>query len=199
MDTLIAALLLVGGLAVCFSGYRLFKKLLRLWGAIVGGVAVMILLRFVLDPSLSNMTPELIGYLLVGLVAGALVGSLLVVPLFKLVVFLSGAAGGALAAWYGYQLISNGQTSIAVGALGAVITGLLALKLEAPLLIFSTAVAGAYGIVQGGSQLVLHKNAGLDQLIMGSGMASEQLLPYLLAWGGLALVGMVVQFKTTSR
>lgn len=199
METLIASLFLVGGLAVCFSGYRLFKKLLRLWGALVGGVAVAVLLRFILDPSLSNFTPELAGYLLIGFLVGAIAGSLLVMPLYLVVVFLSGAAGGALAGFYGYQLISNGEVSIAAGALGAVVSGLLALRLQAPLLIFSTAVAGAYAIVHGGSLLLLHQNAGLDKLVMGSGMNTQQLLPYLAAWGAFAIAGMIVQFKMTGK
>jgi hypothetical protein len=199
MDTVFAALFLVGGIAVCFSGYHLFKKLLRLWGAIVGGVALLLLLRFVLDPSLSNFTPELAGYLLIGFLAGAIAGGLLVMPLYLVVVFLSGAAGGALAGWYGYQVISGGQTSIAVGALGAVITGLLAMRLQAPLLILSTAVAGAYAMVQGGSLLLFRQDPGLYQLVMGSGMDTQELLPYLAAWGGLVILGIVVQFRMTAR
>ena len=80
-----AAILLAGGLVACFSGYRLFKFVLGIFGFIVGAIAARSIFGAV------DTTPMIIGALV-----GGIAGAALLLAAYFVGVALVGAGVGAL-------------------------------------------------------------------------------------------------------
>ena len=80
-----AAILLAGGLVACFSGYRLFKFVLGIFGFIVGAIAARSIFGAV------DTTP-----MIIGAVVGGIAGAALLLAAYFVGVALVGAGIGAL-------------------------------------------------------------------------------------------------------
>ena len=139
------ALLLVAGLIVCFFGYRLLHFTL-----ILAGFGAGLALGFAVTRLIPGTSQVLA--LVIGIVCGVL-GAVISTLLYKVGVFILGAAAGVLVA--GIILSATGWHRpvlvIAVAALGC---GILTLLFERPLVSVLTALAGALGIVAGSYQLL---------------------------------------------
>ena len=122
------------GLLDCFFGYRIFKATVALLGAIAGAVFGQ-----AAGVALGLGPAGAIG----GLVVGALLGAGLGFLLFVAAVFLAGFGFGAT---LGMLLLTRVNHMVAVlgGCVLGVIAGFLAVKLQRPVMILSTALLGAF-------------------------------------------------------
>jgi hypothetical protein len=82
----------VFGMIACFMGYSMFRSLLPLWGFIVVGWLVMTVAPiFIQVPASQAFILRVAAFII-----GGLVGAAVAIPLYYVIVFLSGAALGAL-------------------------------------------------------------------------------------------------------
>jgi hypothetical protein len=186
-----AAIILVGGgLLACFAGYRLFRLVLGIFGAIAGALVATSLVG-------SESTLWLIGAILIGAIAGALI---FVFAYFAGVALL-GAGFGAMAAHLVWLAIGGEPGLIAV-ILFSIAGALVALWLERYVIIVATALVGAQMAVVGAVAL-LTEQAMAD----AASRAVYRVYPLdplpatewdLYAWMALALAGLIVQLGFTA-
>jgi hypothetical protein len=186
-----AAIILVGGgLLACFAGYRLFRLVLGIFGAIAGALVATSLVG-------PENTLWLIGAILIGAIAGALV---FVFAYFAGVALL-GAGFGAMAAHLVWLAIGGEPGLIAV-ILFSIAGALVALWLERYVIIVATALVGAQMAVVGAVAL-LTEQAMAD----AASRAVYRVYPLdplpatawdLYAWMALALAGLIVQLGFTA-
>jgi hypothetical protein len=136
-----AAVLLVGGALACVAGYRLFKVVLAVFGAILGGLAASSLI--------GESTPALMVGAAIG---GAIVGALIMLAAYFVGVALVGAGLGAGAVHLVYSQLPGDPHPFLV-VLAAVGGALLATWLQRYVIIISTAFGGAWTIVVGAAAL----------------------------------------------
>lgn len=140
-QTVAAAILLLGGLLACVAGYRLFKVVLAVFGAILGGLAA------------SSLVGESTPALMVGAaIGGALVGGLIMLAAYFVGVALVGAGLGAGAVHLVYTQLPGDPHPFLV-VLSAVGGALLATWLQRYVIIIGTAFGGAWTAVVGAAAL----------------------------------------------
>lgn len=206
-----AALSIVGGLAVCFFGFRLMRPTMFLCGFVVGGF----LCASAADVVFKGKSYEATAWWIALIVGGILIGALVLV-LYSIGIFIVGAAGGVLLGTVvntsiGYKLFPNDPNTgllvfaIVLGLLG----GILACKLERPVIILATSLVGAVLAVSGVGYFAkdfpditdLQTQFGTKDA--ASGAWSYDLPTVWWAYIGAMLVlfvlGAFVQFKKTSR
>lgn len=140
-QTVAAAILLLGGLLACVAGYRLFKVVLAVFGAILGGLAA------------SSLVGESTPALMVGAaIGGALAGGLIMLAAYFVGVALVGAGLGAGAVHLVYTQLPGDPHPFLV-VLSAVGGALLATWLQRYVIIIGTAFGGAWTAVVGAAAL----------------------------------------------
>ena len=140
-QTIAAAILLMGGVLACVAGYRLFKVVLAVFGAILGGLAA------------SSLVGESTPALMVGAaIGGALVGGLIMLAAYFVGVALVGAGLGAGAVHLVYTQLPGDPHPFLV-VLAAVGGALLATWLQRYVIIIGTAFGGAWTAVVGAAAL----------------------------------------------
>jgi hypothetical protein len=185
-----AVVFAAGGLLACFFGYRLFRIVLGIYGFILGAM----------------VTTSLIGEagtwtLVLAIVVGGLVGAVLMIVAYFLGVGLIGA-GLAVLALHWIWLIVGGDPPNWVVVLTAVLGALLALNVQRYVVIFGTALAGAWTLLIGGMAVAGNPTAaraaeaGEIWVVYPFGPADGPwwMLP---AWLALAFAGALVQLATT--
>jgi len=179
--------LILLGMLVCFLGYRLLRVVLGIVGFLAGAVGATWLGGDVLHISR-------VWLLIAGLVGG-IVGAVLAAVLFKVGVFILGAAGGALAA---LALLSAPRPLVLVAV--AVAGGILTLLLQKPLVSIATAFIGAWGVVAGAFHLAgwYELPDGLGRLGNFAGLGQRGLM-MLGAWVVLGIIGTIVQLSARKR
>lgn len=186
-----AAVLLVGGALACVAGYRLFKVVLAVFGAILGGLAASSLI--------GESTPALMVGAAIG---GAIVGALIVLAAYFVGVALVGAGLGAGAVHLAYSQLPGDPHPFLV-VLAAVGGALLATWLQRYVIIISTAFGGAWTIVVGAAALRGAPEA-LKAAAQGDVWVAYPMNPApgesWVLWAFLALgaVGTFVQMRFTS-
>ena len=127
-----------------FCGYTLFKKCLALFGAVAFGVAGSTLAT----TYLANVSVPLINLSsIIGIVC-AVIGAVLMIYVYKLAIFVVGAAGGYFAA----QIIIvpmlqlEGTVALIASAAAAIVVAILAVLLFKPLFILLTSVVTMTGV-----------------------------------------------------
>ncbi len=188
---IVAALLLVIGIAFCFGGYKWFMILLPvlafLVGFIIGATAV------------SGVYGESILSLIVIVVAGLITGlllSVLVYMFFNLAIILLGAFLGytlssGIAIYIGFE---TGFIPAIAGVIAAAIVGFLAFRLNLPkyVIIALTALIGGEAILSG--VLLLANFISLKDLELGLlGSALSYSAAWSFVWLVLAIIGAAVQ------
>jgi hypothetical protein len=141
-------------------------------------------------------------HLMAGL-AGGVVGSVLMVFAYFVGVGLIGAGLAALLLNAGWRVI-GGEPPTLVLVIVCVVGAVLALNVQRYVVVFGTALIGAWTALVGGTALMGHdaalKAASAPNVWVVYPM---NLLPggwwVTLAWFVLALIGVVVQLSTTSR
>ena len=191
--TAAAALFAVGGLVTCFAGYRLFRIVLALYGFMLGAMVG----SSIPDPGSSTWALAMAG------LAGGLVGALVMVFGYFVGVGLVGAGLAALALNFGWRLI-GGEPPTLVLVIVCVIGAILALNVQRYVVIFGTAIAGAWTALVGG--LALFGNPAALKAASATNVwvvYPMNLVPggwgVTLLWFALALAGVIVQLSTTSK
>lgn len=186
-----AVIFAIGGLVTCFAGYRLFRYVLGLYGFIAGA-----LIGSHIPASGNTWT------MLMGLIAGGVVGALVMVFAYFVAVGLVGAGLAAIVLHYVWKFIGGDPPTlllVVVCVAGAVI----ALQIQRYAVAFGTAIAGSWTFLVGVMALTGNPKA----LIAASApniwvVYPIDLLPptwwMMLAWIGLAVVGLFVQLRTTT-
>ncbi|HYE89156.1 MAG TPA: DUF4203 domain-containing protein [Vicinamibacterales bacterium] len=137
-----AAVLLAGGLLACFSGYRLFKVVLGMFGFIIGVLAA----SSFFGPA--DTTPMLVGALL-----GGVIGAVVLLAAYFVGVALVGAGIGALLVNVIWTQV-EGDPHPAVVILFSVAGAVVATWLQRYVIIIGTAFAGAWTMLVGGLALM---------------------------------------------
>jgi hypothetical protein len=181
-DTLFWVIVLFGALQ-CFFGYKLFKVFLWIQGALIGaGVAILAMFLFQINTS---------GVAIVIFIIGILVGGFLMLALHQLGFLLLGGVAGALLVLLFHivvQPIESGGPYIVMGC----IVGVIAVALEKPLIIATTAISGSIIMVL---MVALKKT---PQLLSEHGdISKDYLLQYGAYWIFITIFGIFVQFQTT--
>lgn len=189
---LIALLSIAFGLLNCFFGYRIFRIMLGVYGFFLGAV-----LGFAF---VSSIAAGQTLWLLLGAIAGGLVGAALMVVFYFIGVFLvSALAGAILADTVGLAL--GVDLPLLVLIIVALVAGIAALFFQRYAIIVATALGGAWTAVGGAFSLISGEELRLRQVF---GQAAEQraglaLWIVLVVWLALAIAGALVQLRTTAE
>lgn len=187
-----AVILAVGGLLACFAGHRLFRFVLGLYGFILGAMVTT-----------SMMGAANTWTLTLAAIVGGLVGAGLMVAAYFVGVGLVGALLAALAL-NGIWRFVGGDPPVALLVVVCVLGALAALSVQRYVVVFGTAIAGAWTLIIGALAL-----AGNPKAMMAASAGDVWVLYprdplpgqwwVTVLWFGLALAGVIVQLATTSR
>lgn len=207
--SIIAILAIVVGLFVCFAGYRYFRHALFVCGFVGGGVLIATIVEHSFDDKSWMTTASWIGFVVGGLVIGSIVAAL-----YELGIFAAGAAGGvflaiALNTSIGYKIYPSNPNVVLIilMVILGILAGVLALKLEKPVLIVTTSLFGA-GVLVWGAGYFAGDYPNADDLKHYRSQSSNgdwvydipsAWWAYLAAMAVLFIVGMLVQFNKTGR
>jgi len=187
-----ALVLTVGGLISCFAGYRLFRVVLGLYGFFLGAMLTT-----------STMGTSNMWYLVLAAVVGGLIGALLMVAAYFIGVGLIGAGLAALALNALWRVVGGGDPPTLVLVLVCVLGALAALSVVRYVVVFGTAIAGAWTTIVG--VLALTGRGAIPGVGASDVWVLYPLDPapgrwwVLVIWFGLALAGIIVQLSTTTK
>jgi len=177
------ALLVLGGLVLCFRGRALFRVLLPLMGFVLFGLAAVSYARV--------HTQGDVAYMIAAGILGGAIGAALMLAAYLYGLFLVGAAfgshlGALIAARYGYD---PGPIILLAGFAG----GLAAVLAERFLIVLATAMWGAMFVVSG--YLMLAGRMVPEHLLDPTALVAlghrADLVPSV--WLLLALAGVIIQ------
>uniref|UniRef100_M4BBZ3 Transmembrane protein 198 n=1 Tax=Hyaloperonospora arabidopsidis (strain Emoy2) TaxID=559515 RepID=M4BBZ3_HYAAE len=197
------------GLIVCLAGYRLFRPTVFCSAFVVGGL----FLAGIIETAFASLdwmpTASWIGFAVGGLIAGVAV-----LFLYSASIFLGGAAGGVMLAFtlntsVGTKIIPSNPDILLVilALLLGILGGILALKLEKPVLITATAIVGATVCVSGVGYFAGDYPNGADLKAFGKKNDDGNWVYHIPdAWWGylgamavLFMLGMSAQIGKTAR
>lgn len=187
-----ALVLTVGGLIACFAGYRLFRVVLGLYGFFLGAMLTT-----------STMGTSNMWYLVLAAVVGGVIGAVLMVAAYFIGVGLIGAGLAALALNALWRVGGGGDPPTLVLVLVCVLGALAALSVVRYVVVFGTAIAGAWTTIVG--VLALTGRGTIPGVGASDVWVLYPLDPapgrwWILAiWFGLALAGVIVQLSTTTK
>jgi hypothetical protein len=184
-----AVFLLAGGLVACFSGYRLFKVVLGVFGFIIGALATSSVFG-------TGDTTQI-----VGAVVGGIAGAALLLAAYFVGVALVGAGIGALLVNVIWTQV-EGDPHPAVVILFSVAGAVVATWLQRYVIILGTAFAGAWTMIVG-ALAVMGDSGPLSAAAAGDVWVAYPLnpapgmrwLPW--AWFALGAFGTLVQMRWT--
>jgi hypothetical protein len=184
-----AALLLLGGIVVCFFGRKMFRTSLAIVGFVVGASAASSVF------GLSDRMPMLIAG-----VVGGLIGAVILYAAYYIGVALVGAAFGAVAANLAFSLVQREPPVFAI-ALFAVAGAVASTYLQRYFVIVGSGIVGALMMIHGAIGLagkefgVSAASSGVWVVVPFNPAPGQRWVP--IAWGVLALVGIAVQLGWT--
>jgi hypothetical protein len=192
----VAVLLILGGALACFTGYRLFRYVLAVYGFIVGA---MLASSFV---GVSNTMG-----MLAAAAIGGLAGAVIMVFAYFVGVAIVGGGLGALILHLAWAQAARGGEPPTVAVIAAVVAGAaLATVLRRYVLIVGTAFGGAWTVILG-VLAVLSARASASAHAASAGDAwvlyplastpGDRWVP--IAWVALGLVGTAMQIGFTAR
>jgi hypothetical protein len=202
-----SAVLILFGAVMLLGGYSLFKSMLPLWGFLIGGwLAYTFLPTFLSGPQANSPIVQAAAFIIVGLIF-----ALLSTPLYYVIVFLSGAALGALMGVVVGALFEAGglstmrqalqftrlsfppipQTPIQyiLGAILGIIMGGVAINFQQFMIIASSSFLGSAALISG---LI-----GPITRIGSTDMSRAAVM--MMAWIVLAVLGMILQFRMSGE
>ncbi|KAF1313541.1 hypothetical protein FI667_g17249, partial [Globisporangium splendens] len=206
--SLLAITAILGGVAVCVAGVRLFRITLFAIGFVACGTLLAICIESTFDSKSWVLTASWIAFLVGGVLGGCIVTSVYSVGVF----FTGVTAGIVLAALintsFGYRLYPSHPTVVLIVL--AVVLGLaggvLAIRLETPVVIVATSIVGATVLVWGVGYFAGHfpTASDLTQYRQSSGNDWVYSIPsawwvYLAGTILIACAGIVSQSKLTSK
>lgn len=180
-------LLFFSGALYCFVGYRVFKLMLVLTGFLLAGAVSAAIVS-------AGFPDNFAVPAVMGIICGVL-GAGVLLFLYRLGVFVVGAAFGALVAFQVLQMQQAAWVGIAI-VLSGLLAGGLALFLERPVLSLAMAVVGAWLMVS--TAAVVLFSQGTFQL------EPERISPsaawmLLLAWLVLTVFGLMTQYGSKKK
>jgi hypothetical protein len=191
-STLAAALFAAGGLVTCFAGFRLFRFVLGLYGFYLGAMVG----SSIVDPGNTFAVA-------MGALGGGVIGAIVMIFAYFIGVGLVGAGLTAIGVNFAWRVF-GGEPPTLILVIACVVGAILALNAARYVVIFGTAIAGAWTTIVGGMAL-LGQGAALKAASAPNVWVvyPVNLLPggwwVTLAWFGLAIAGVVVQLSTTTR
>ena len=187
-----ASLFLLGGLLTCFAGFRLFRLVLGIYGFFLGAMIG------------SGMTDpgNTWSVMMFGLVGG-LAGAFLLVVAYYTGVGLIGAGLAALALNFLWKFI-GGDPPTLVLVIVCVVGAIAALNANRLVVIFGTAIAGAWTSMVGGLALVGDPASFKAASAPGIWVVYPMdMLPRTWwvtgLWFALTIAGVIVQLNTTTK
>lgn len=190
LQNILVAAVIVIGLVECFVGYRIYKIFLMILGFAVGGV---------MAGGLTYAGTENLVFALLAGGLGGVAGAFLFVAFYFIGIFLLGAGfgailGSALAASLSFDDTFTLILTIAL----AILFGILAIKFQRFMIILATAFSGAWSVVVGTAFFTTSyiDFSNPEQPIAATGNVFYLILGF---WGILGIVGMIVQYLTTSQ
>jgi hypothetical protein len=186
-----AVIFAVGGLLTCFAGYRLFRFVLGLNGFIAGAIVASSMVG-----AANNWT------LIMAVIVGGVIGAVVMVAAYFVAIGLVGAGLAAMLLHLVWKLVGGSPPTLVLVVV-CVIGAVVALRAVRYVVVFGTSVAGSWTFLVGALALMGNPKA----LIAASApnvwvVYPIDLLPpnwwVMLAWIVLSLVGVIVQFKTTT-
>ncbi len=203
MITPTAAVMIIFGVIALIGGYSMFRSMLPLWGFLLGGWVAFSFLPFIIrTPQASSAIFQAVAF-----VIGGLVGAAIAIPLYYVIVFISGAALGGLAGSMvgaiidigGFTSVRNimtftnmafppviqSNTQIIFLVIFGIILGAAALNFQKFMIIASSSFLGSAALVSG---LI-----GPITKIGSTDMNRAGMM--LMAWLLLGIIGMIVQFR----
>lgn len=191
-----AILLVVGGAAACFAGYRIFRTVLGIYGFIFGAFVAT-----------SAMGTSDTAWLIGGALIGGAIGALILIAAYFIGVALIGAGAAALAVNLVWGYISGGEPPALAIIIAAIVGALASLSLQRYVIIIGTAFGGAWTLVVGAMSLMVKGGAETARaaaerpdvwVLYPMNPAPGQ--PWVLAvWIGLGLIGVFVQMRYTAK
>jgi hypothetical protein len=197
------AFLIVLGVLACFTGYSMFRGMLPVWGFILGGWIAYTFLPTIVGAARAH---ELIVQI-TGIGIGALIGAVIAVPLYFVIIFLSGAALGMLMGVMLGALIDVGglasiqqlttftamtfpptpqsATQFLLMGLGGLILGGTAIYFQKFMISASSAFLGAAAVITGLGEPIFAMSS--------TDMGRSAIM--LTAWMLLGMIGLFVQFR----
>ena len=185
-----AVVLAIGGLLACFAGVRLFRLILGLYGCLIGAFVTIGMME---SPSVWTLA-------MAAVVGGAL-GAVLAVAAYFIGVGLVGAGLSAFV----IILISRyfgADPPTAVLVIGCVLGALGALSVVRYVVVFGTALAGAWTFIVGALAL----SGDPDALAAATAGDVWTLVPFRAdrwwitgGWAFLSFAGVVVQLSTSRK
>ena len=187
LDAVMIALIPVGGI-VCLFGYHVFKLVLALMGAVLGGGIGLFV-------GAGTFTEGPV--VLLSAVLGAGIGAWLMLALHIVGVFVIGAVLGSIVA-FSVGTGTNGDPETLTLAIAAVGGGIVALALRRLTITVTTALLGAWGVVLGTAHLTGRPvdATSLPEALLPS---ATDIQAVLLWWLGLAVVGIIVQYAWSAK
>jgi hypothetical protein len=195
--------LIVLGLLACFGGYSMFRQMLPVWGFVLGGWVAYTFLPTIVGPERSGMLLVQI----IGIGIGSLIGAAISIPMYYVIIFLSGGAlGMMLGVMLGALLDVGGISSIQqlsnftemafppmpettsqylIGGIAGLILGGTAVMFQKFMICASSAFLGAAALITG--------FGGSFTALSASDMSRSATM--LTAWLLLGLIGLFVQFR----
>ena len=187
-----AVILAVGGLLACFAGHRLFRFILGLYGFILGAMVTT-----------SMMGAANTWTLIMAAIVGGLGGAALMVAAYFVGVGLVGALLAALAL-NGLWRFVGGDPPVALLVVVCVLGALAALSVVRYVVVFGTAIAGAWTLIigvlalTGNPKAMMAASAGDIWILYPRDPINGQWW-ITVVWFGLALAGVVVQLATSKK
>lgn len=186
-----AAVFLIGGVLSCFMGQRTFRVILGLYGFVIG----VLVAGSIIGPA--DTTREI-----AILIGSGCIGALALMLAYFIGVALLGAAGAALLVHAGAAFLGAEPPALLV--IGCTIVGaLVALSIRRYVIVFGTALGGAWLLVMGALGL-WHREAVTGLGSAASGWQAYPLRPapgegwVLVVWAAIAVAGLVAQFRLTT-
>jgi hypothetical protein len=183
-----AIVLIAGGLLAWAAGYRLFKLVLGVYGCLLGAA--------IASTIVGSANPW---WMVAAAIAGGVAGAVVLVAAYFVGVALVGAGVAALAVHLGWAAFGGEPHPLVVVAV-ALVGAFGALALQRYVVIVGTACAGAWTAIVG--YLALRSGASLrsgDVWLVHPPSLGTNRGAVVAAWLGLALVGLVIQFRFTAR
>lgn len=203
MITATSAVMILFGAIALIGGYSLFRSMLPIWGFMLGGW-----LAYTFLPVFIGAAPaKTILFQVIAFIGGGLIGAAISIPLYYVIIFLSGAVLGGIGGvmvgavidvggintinkvmnftQMSFPPIPQSNTQIVMMVVFGLVLGAVSLGFQKFMVIASSSFLGSAALVSG---LI----APIDR-ISSSNMNQAALM--LLAFLVLAVVGMIVQFR----
>ena len=168
--------LLIFGALNCFLGYRLMRFWMMLVGFAMGGLATILVMKYLLQIPTSPRSRYIYAALIIGVVVAAV--SFL---FYRAGLFILAASMAAILAVYFIR--PNSSETFFLCLLAGIVTGLISLRFDREIIVLITSVFG--GILAG---------YALSRILSVPEIGYE-----LLLCAGLSAAGLVIQFATNKR